>query len=253
MRTCTTLRVSIIIPTLNEADCLQRTLNCLQHLNPPAWEIIVVDGNSEDETLAIAQSAGVKVISSELRQRSVQMNRGAEVATGQVLCFVHADTLVPDDLVRLIHQTLMDSRVVAGGFISIMAGEKTTRWGISFHNWLKTYYAPLLFRPHLFIKGLRILFGDQVIFCCHEAFKKCGGFDPHLPIMEDADLCRKLVHQGRIYLVNRTVQTSDRRVVRWGAFKATLIYLWIGLLWGLGISAKSLQQFYQEDGGMLKP
>jgi CBS domain-containing protein len=68
----------------------------------------------------------------------------------------------------------------------------------------------------------------------------------HLPIMEDADLCRKLVYIGRIRLVNRIVQSSDRRVARWGSFKATLIYLYIGLLWGMGVSADYLQQFYQD-------
>ena len=146
----------------------------------------------------------------------------------------------------IIAQTLSDANIVAGGFISLMAGSQTTRWGISLHNYLKTYYAPLLFRPHLFFRGLRLLFGDQVIFCRRQAFWDCDGFDEHLPIMEDADLCRKLVYIGRIRLVNRIVQSSDRRVARWGSFKATLIYLYIGLLWGMGVSADYLQQFYQD-------
>jgi hypothetical protein len=90
------------------------------------------------------------------------------------------------------------------------------------------------------------LFGDQLIFCRRQSFWVCDGFDEHLPIMEDADLCRKLVYIGRIRLVNRIVQSSDRRVARWGSFKATLIYLYIGLLWGMGVSADYLQQFYQD-------
>ncbi|EAW33341.1 TIGR04283 family arsenosugar biosynthesis glycosyltransferase [Lyngbya sp. PCC 8106] len=240
------LRVSIIIPTLNEASHLNRTLNALRLLSPPAWEIMVVDGQSEDETVSIAESAGVQVISSATRGRSTQMNLGAKLATGEVLCFLHADTLVPDDLVTIIAQTLSDTNIVAGGFISLMAGSQTTRWGISFHNYLKTYYAPFLFRPHLFFRGLRLLFGDQVIFCRRQAFWDCEGFNESLPIMEDADLCRKLVKTGRIRLVNRIVQSSDRRVARWGSFKATLIYLYIGLLWGMGVSANYLQKFYQD-------
>ncbi|NJK40077.1 MAG: glycosyltransferase [Oscillatoriales cyanobacterium SM2_3_0] len=249
MRPCPTCRVSVIVPTLNEAKGLQRTLDHLKRLDPPAWEIIVVDGQSQDDTAAIAQgdmNAPVKLISCEIRRRSVQMNRGAALATGDVLCFVHGDTLVPDDLVQVIHQTLLDARIVAGGFIALITGKQTTRWGISLHNWLKTYYAPLLFRPHLFFRGLRLLFGDQVIFCRPQAFTACGGFDPDLPVMEDADLCRRLVQQGRIYLVNRVVQTSDRRVARWGAFQATVIYLWIGVLWGFGVSAQFLQRFYPD-------
>lgn len=240
------LRVSIIIPTLNEASCLQRTLRHLQLLSPPAWEILVVDAASEDETVAIAIAEGATVISASGRGRSIQMNEGAATATGDVFCFLHADTLVPDDLVAIISQTLTDPSVVAGGFIGLMAGSQTTRWGVSLHNYLKTYYAPLLFHPLLFFKGLRILFGDQVIFCRRQAFWDCNGFDSTLPIMEDADLCLKLVQKGRIRQVNRIVQTSDRRVAHWGSAKATLIYLYIGFLWGMGVSATDLKKFYED-------
>lgn len=238
-------KVSIVIPTLNEADWVGRTLRHLAFLEPPAWEIIVVDGGSQDATVAIGAAAGVRVISAGAG-RAVQMNQGARAATGELLCFVHADTIVPDDLVAIIENTLSDPTIACGGFISLMAGAGTTRWGVSLHNYLKTYYAPLLFRPHLFLgKGLRLLFGDQVMFCRREDFWQCGGFTA-LPIMEDADLCLKLVQRGRIRLVNRVVQSSDRRVAHWGVFKANAIYLMIGLLWGLGVSATTLKRFYEE-------
>ena len=239
-------RISSIIPTLNEASCLGRTLRQLSFLEPPAWEVLVVDGGSEDETIAIAQIAGVRVLTSNERGRSVQMNRGAEAATGEILCFLHADTWVPDDVVAAIEQTLADRTIACGGFISLMAGSQTTRWGVSLHNYLKTYYAPLLFRPHLFFKGLRLLFGDQVMFCRRADFWDCGGFDITLPILEDGDLCLKLVQRGRIHLVNRIVQSSDRRVARWGTLKATAIYLYIGFLWGFGVSATYLKRFYED-------
>ncbi|HEY9637695.1 MAG TPA: TIGR04283 family arsenosugar biosynthesis glycosyltransferase [Coleofasciculaceae cyanobacterium] len=239
-------RVSIVIPTLNEAGCLGRTLRQLSLLDPPAWEVLVVDGGSEDETIAIAQNLGACVITSVQCGRSGQMNQGAEAATGEILCFVHADTSVPDDLVAVIEQTLADKTVACGGFISLMAGSVTTRWGVSLHNYLKTYYAPLLFRPHLFFKGLRLLFGDQVIFCRRDDFWQVDGFDSTLPIMEEADLCIKLVRLGRICQVNRIVQSSDRRVARWGSLKATAIYLYIGFLWGVGVPATYLKQVYED-------
>lgn len=239
-------RVSIIIPTLNEASCLERTLRQLSILNPPAWEVLVVDGGSQDETVAIALSSKTPVISSTRAQRSVQMNLGAQTATGDILCFLHADTLVPDDIVSVIQTTLCDRKIVGGGFISLMAGSHQTRWGFSLHNYLKTYYAPLLFRPHLFMKGFRLLFGDQVIFCRRTDFLECDGFDEEMPIMEEADLCLKLVRRGKIKLVNRIVESSDRRVAYWGEFKAITIYLSIGFLWGFGVSARYLKQFYED-------
>ena len=239
-------RVSIIIPTLNEASCLKRSLRLLTLLAPPAWEVLVVDGGSEDETIAIARSERVRVLAASDRGRAVQMNQGAEAATGEILCFLHADTSVPDDLIAVIEQTLADQTVAAGGFISLMVGSQTTRWGVSLHNYLKTYYAPLIFRPYLFFKGLRLLFGDQVMFCRRSDFWDCGGFDPALPILEEADLCLKLVHRGRIRQVNRIVQSSDRRVAHWGSLKATVIYLYIGCLWGFGVSATYLKQFYED-------
>jgi GT2 family glycosyltransferase len=174
------------------------------------------------------------------------MNQGAALATGEVLCFLHADTLVPDDLVTVISHTLSDPKIAAGGLIALMTGTQKTRWGTSLHNYLKTYYAPLLFRPYLFYRGLRLLFGDQVMFCRSHLFRDCGGFDPRLPIMEEADLCLKLVRFGRIRLVNRVVLSSDRRVVKWGALKANLIYLYVGFLWGVGVPAAYLKRFYED-------
>ena len=240
------LRVSIVIPTLNEADRLGRTLRQLKVLDPPPLEVLVIDGGSQDETIAVAQGVGIQVLTCDRRGRSVQMNYGATLAAGDVVCFLHADTGVPDDLITIIEQVLADSTVVCGGFVSLMTGAQTTRWGISLHNYLKTYYAPLLFRPHLFFKGLRLLFGDQVMFCRRTEFWECGGFNETLPIMEDGDLCLRLVQKGRIRQVNRVVQSSDRRVAHWGTWKATAIYLYIGVLWGIGVSADYLKKFYED-------
>lgn len=247
-------RISIVIPTLNEASSLERTLAHLSLLNPPAWEIIIVDGGSEDETVALAErtskvlpcSTQVCILTDAGKGRAIQMNRGAEAATGEMICFLHADTTVPDDMLAVIEQTLSNQAIACGGFISLMTGFQTTRWGISLHNYLKTYYAPLIFHPHLFFRGLRILFGDQVIFTRLGNFWDCGGFDSTLSIMEEADLCLRLVRWGRICQVNRIVQSSDRRVTSWGGFKATLVYLYIGFCWGLGFPTSHLKRVYKD-------
>jgi rSAM/selenodomain-associated transferase 2 len=240
-----TCRVSIIIPVLNEASTLARTLRCLSILDPPPWEVLVVDGGSQDGTIAIAQAANLSILCSQ-KGRSVQMNRGAEAATGDVLCFLHADTLVPDDLVAVIDSTLAQPGVVAGGFVSLMSGKTITRWGFALMHVLKTYLMPLVFYPALFAQGLRLLFGDQVIFCDRQTFLQCSGFNSNLAIMEDADLCLKLVHYGNIRLVNRTVQSSDQRVAKRGTARAIVIYLAIGILWCLGVPATFLKRFYEE-------
>jgi rSAM/selenodomain-associated transferase 2 len=239
-------RVSIIIPALNEAATLARTLRCLSILEPPVWEVLVVDGGSRDETAAIAKAAAVPVVISQQKGRSVQMNLGAEIATGDVLCFLHADTLVPDHLVSIVDRTLADPAIAAGGFISIMTGVTTTRWEFALLNTIKTYLMPALLRPYEFSKGFRLLFGDQVIFCRRRDFLASGGYDPAMPIMEEADLCLKLMNYGRICQVNRTVQSSDRRVAKWGTLKAIVIYLSIGILWSIGVSPTILKRFYAE-------
>ena len=245
--------VSIIIPALNEETSLGRTLCQLTLLSPAPKEIIVVDGGSKDETVKIARlsfeyfAPKIKTkILSYYPGRSVQMNYGAKEATGDILCFLHADTTVPDDVINLIDKTLADPTIVCGGFISLMTGSQTTRWVTSLHNYLKTYYAPLLFKPYMFFKGLRLLFGDQVIFCRRDEFWDCDGFDEALPIMEDGDLCRRIARKGRIFLVNRVVQSSDRRVARWGTLKANAIYLYIGFLWGIGVDTNYLKRFYRD-------
>lgn len=241
------MAVSIIIPTLNEAQCLERTLRCLSILHPPPQEILIVDGGSTDGTQAIAAQFPVTLLQTPQARRSSQMNLGAAKATGSILCFLHADTLVPDDGMAVIEKTLATPAIACGGFVSLMTGHYTTRWSTSFHNVLKTYYAPLLFRPHLFFRnGLRLLFGDQVMFCRRDDFLRCGGFDPTLEIMEEADLCLKLCRFGEIRQVNRVVQSCDRRVAKWGALKSNLIYATVGFLWGLGVSSKTLKRFYEE-------
>ncbi|MBW4618373.1 MAG: TIGR04283 family arsenosugar biosynthesis glycosyltransferase [Cyanosarcina radialis HA8281-LM2] len=247
-------RVSIVIPALNEAACLGRTLRQLTLLDPPAKEVLVVDGGSEDETVATAKRhselfsslTGVQVISSPKRGRSVQMNYGSSLATGEILCFLHADTWIPDDLVAVIESTLADGTVACGGFISVMTGPQRTHWGLSLVNYLKTYCFPLLLKPHLFFRGWRLLVGDQVMFCRRSDFWDCGGFNDRLPIMEDGDLSLRLLPKGRIRLVNRIVQTSDRRASRWGAVKAIAIYAYIGISWAIGVDANFLKRFYRD-------
>lgn len=244
--------VSIIIPTLNEEHTLPRTLRLLQRLHPPPLELIVADGGSTDRTLQLAEAMRpcfrqLQIVRCPEAGRAAQMNAGTALATGELLCFLHADTTLPDDALTVITSTLYDPKTAAGGFVSIMRGSTTTQWMTSLHNYVKTYYAPMLFRPYLFFaKGGRLLFGDQAIFCRREQFLAVGGYSPAMPIMEEADFLLRIIRFGRIRQVNRIVESSDRRVAQWGVWKANALFLAIGLLWGLGYPPHKLKRWFTD-------
>ena len=237
--------VAIVIPMLNEATALPRLLRSLAALDPAPAEVLAVDGGSQDGSAAIARDGGLRVIEHEVRGRAAQINRGVAEASAPLVCVLHADTLLPDDAVAVIRAVLAERRVALAGFTPLLSGPDTVRWGTSFHNWIKTWYAPLLFRPHLFLRGGRLLFGDHAMFFRRADFLAVGGCDPTLLIMEDADLCIRLSRLGRVRLVNRVVITSDRRVAAWGGIRANWVYLKVGVRWGLGLR-KRLDRHYPD-------
>ena len=232
------ISVTILIPTLNEEAALPATLANVASLVPQPDEMIIVDGGSTDGTLALIKATGHRFFISDASGRAIQINAGVESASSEVVCILHADTLLPIDAVAVIRHTMDDPKTVLASFTPRIGNGLNahwrTRWGTTMHNWAKTWYAPLLFRPHLFIQGCRLLFGDHAMFVRRADYLAVGGCDPETPVMEEADLCIKLCRRGRIRMVPRFVFTSDRRIAAWGPFKANLIYLKVGILWGLG-------------------
>ncbi|OEK07497.1 TIGR04283 family arsenosugar biosynthesis glycosyltransferase [Roseivirga misakiensis] len=235
--------VSIIIPTYNEASCIEATLEHLKELDPAPFEVIVVDGGSSDHTKSIVEAKQYTVIDSPTLGRAAQMDLGVNKASGEILCFLHADTFPPTDLVKTVSETLNDG-VVLAGFRSIMKGTCNQRV-TTFHNRIKTYYAPFIYNPYrATFKGLRLLFGDQLMFCKKADYERSGGFNTDMQIMEEADLCIKMNRIGRIKQIDQKVYSSDRRVAKWGVFKSNIIFISIATLWALGVSNKKLARIY---------
>ncbi len=238
-------KIAIVIPMLDEATALARLARCLAALDPQPAEIIAVDGGSSDDSVAIATALGIRTITAR-RGRAAQCNAGIAATTAPLVMVLHADSWIPDDAMAVVARVMADPRTNLAGFTAVLSGPERVRWVTSFHNWIKTWYAPLLFRPHLFLKGGRLLFGDHAMFFKRADFDAVGRFDENMMVMEEADLCVRMARLGRTRLVNRIVLTSDRRIERWGEWRANWIYLKVGIRWGLGIRPKTLGHLYPD-------
>lgn len=238
------MHISIVIPMLNEAKALPQLAKVLGALDPHPHEIVAVDGGSEDNSVQLVEGFGWRVVASR-RGRGVQINTGVEAATGEAVVILHADTYPPTDGMAVIAQTLSDPKVALASFTPVIRGPDKTRWLTTAHNWAKTWYAPLLFRPRLFFKGTRLLFGDHAMFFRRADFLRVGGCDPEARVMEEADLCIAMTRLGKIRLVPRAIETSDRRIAEWGGLKANWIYLKVGFLWALG-ARERLERHYPD-------
>lgn len=227
-------KVTILVPTLNEEQALPRTIACIQAFDPPADEVLLVDGGSEDKTKQLAAERGLTVLSSPKRGRGAQINFGVSQSTSDIICVLHADSILPVDAVEEIRKAMTDPLLALASFTPRIAGPGGTRWGSTAHNWLKTWYIPLLMRPWLFFKGVRLLFGDHAMFFRRDQFLEVGGCGEDAVVMEEADLCIKLSRFGRTRMIPRWVWTSDRRIAAWGRWRANWIYVKVGMMWAMG-------------------
>ncbi|MGY8904710.1 MAG: TIGR04283 family arsenosugar biosynthesis glycosyltransferase [Burkholderiales bacterium] len=224
--------LSVIIPVLNEAAVLPFTLASLARLSTRQVQLIVVDGGSTDQSLAIARQHGVMALTSA-RGRARQMNYGAAHASGEVLLFLHADTQLPDAADQLVLQALhqaapqaplwgrfnvrIDSRLPLLRLVSAMMNLRSRLTGIST--------------------------GDQAMFMTTDVFRAVGGF-PDQPLMEDIELSRRLRALSAPACLAQAVITSGRRWEQYGVWH-TVFLMW-RLRWAYwrGIPAQELARIY---------
>ncbi len=226
------MKLSIIIPVLNEAEGLPGLLEHLASLC--GSEVIVVDGGSEDDSVQAALHAGARVIQSE-RGRARQMNAGATIAQGDILLFLHADTALPPSAERLIENAIRrsgrNSEYAWGRFDVRIAGRPfMLRVVASLMNW----------RSRL----TGIATGDQAMFVSRRAFESAGGF-PDQPLMEDIEMSKRLLALSRPLCLRERAVTSGRRWEAHGMWRT--IWLMWRLRWAYwrGADAAELAKLYR--------
>ncbi len=225
--------ISVIIPALNEAHNIADTMASIGH--EKNREVIVVDGGSIDNTISIARTLGAKVIQGS-SPRFRQMNQGADAASKDILLFLHADTLLPENFDRHVLCALMHPGVSAGAFeLRIDSPVPSLRFVERVTNWRS--------------RCLKMPYGDQAIFMFSKVFHEMGGF-PNIPIMEDFELIRRLRKKGDVVTLPQPVTTSSRRWLNHGVLKTTLINQLVVLSYFMGISPDTIARLYRRDKGI---
>ncbi|NLF54784.1 MAG: glycosyltransferase family 2 protein [Thauera phenolivorans] len=220
--------LSIVIPVLDEAAGVVEHLQALQGLRAQGVELVVVDGGSRDDTVALAAPLADRVEQAG-RGRGRQMNAGARCARGRVLLFLHADTRLPADALPAVRQAIgeaspwgrFDVRIVDGPAALAMVA-----WAMNLRSRLTG-----------------IATGDQAMFCTRAAFDRAGGF-PEIPLMEDIVLSRRLRAIARPACLRTRVETSGRRWARHGVVRTVLTMWWLRLRFWLGASPEALARAY---------
>jgi rSAM/selenodomain-associated transferase 2 len=217
--------ISVIIPTLNEATCIARTVASLRSQSP--CEVLVVDGGSTDGTRELA--SGARVLEGA-RGRAAQMNHGAVHARGDHLLFLHADCELEDDALVIAERCLSRSGVAAGCFqmtvqapgilYRLIDGAATARVGLT---------------------GL--IYGDQGLFVSRRLFEKVRGF-PLLRLMEDVFISKTLRQHGRMVVAPRRIFVSPRRWQQHGIIRQSLRNWTLTALAAAGVHPDRLAQFY---------
>lgn len=225
--------ISIVIPARNEAAHLGATLAYLrEHVPPPLAEVIVAEGGSVDGTADLARRWAT-VIHGHDSTRAALMNVGARAARGDVLFFLHADSVPPPDFLALIRAALADPLAVGGAFDHQFSEPVFGLWVVSTIDRIR-------------FRLTKNYYGDQGIFVRKDVFTQMGGF-PDRAILEDLEFSRQMKRMGRTILIPRPVRTSGRRFLNGGITKTFLWIVWLLALHTLHIDTERYAPSYRKE------
>ncbi len=220
------MTVSIIIPALNEANCIAENLRALRRQGP--CEIIVVDGGSGDDTVKQARAADLMVTSPP--GRAVQMNLGADQATGEYLLFLHADCTLAGGALRALERAMQRGRIVGGCFSMRVQAE----------GWA---YRSIAAAAAARVRCAGAVYGDQGLFLRRADFIRLGAF-PQLTLMEDVFFSRRLSRLGRVVVLPEEIHVAPRRWQKVGIARQSLRNWSLTALALAGVSPDRLARFY---------
>ncbi len=225
------MKISIIIPAYNEAENIGNlTRYLIRHSDPGLAEIIVSDGGSNDNTVAVAKDTGALAVVSPERSRAAQMNYGASLAQGELLFFVHADTIPPETFVADIMKATSGGSDM-GRYLSSYTS----------NSWLLKLNA-LLSRIDTFA-GMG---GDQTLFITKSLFMKTGGFDTRMKIMEEFEFCARARKYGRYSIIKKEVLISARKYESNSWLKVQRANYTVVRMYQKGASQESMIKKYKE-------
>lgn len=224
--------ISVIIPTWNEESTIIETIQRLReydHLHL-VKEIIITDGGSTDNTIAIAKEASAIAIKSPVKGRGAQMNYGASFAQNEILYFLHADTIPPINF----SADIQDS--ITKGFSSgcYRLSFDYDHWFLKANCWFTRFD----------INAVR--FGDQSLFVTKNIFENAGGFREDLLMMEDQEIIGRIKKHGKFKVMNRAVITSARKYLDNGIYRMQSIFFLIWLMYYLRYPQKKLLQLHRK-------
>lgn len=224
------MQLSIIIPTLNEEENIGRLIHRLRTCGSCDFiDIIVVDADSNDRTVELAESEGARVFQAEKKGRGPQMNQGASQAKGEILYFVHGDSLPPEDYYKDIESALKQNYRV-GGFRFKFDSKRRI---LNFNSYMTRF-------NRLWVRG-----GDQTMFVCRKLFKELGGFREDYLIMEDYDFIERAQEVTPFKVIQNDVLVSARKYEEHSWLRVQIANSVVFTMYRMGFSQEKLVHTYK--------